>query len=105
MDLHGLKNNLELIKLALELRACLTREPAPWQRIGCSITLGLKARLTWEKAPWASPRISLSAGNGFGKGRGEALDFVTGLTWAVAESLDFGGSNYINVRNGNLSER
>lgn len=105
MDLDGLKNKLELLKLALGIRASLTRESAPCQGICCSITLVLKAPLTWEPAPRASPRISLSAGDGSGKGRGKALEFVAGLTWAVAESLDFGGSNYINVRNGIISER
>lgn len=126
MDLDGLRNNLEQLKLALGIRASLTkepapcqiiccsitlvlmakltREPAPWQSICCSITLVLKAMLTWEPAPRAS-RISLSAGDGSGKGRGEALEFVAGLTWAVAESLEFGGSNYMNVRNGIISER
>lgn len=100
--LHGLENTLELLKIALDKSASLTREPAPWvSRI--SITLGLEASLTWEPAPWVSPRMSL--GDGFGKGCGDALDFVTGLTWAVAESLEFGGSSYINVRIGILSER
>lgn len=100
--LHGLENPLELFKLALDKSASLTREPAPWaSRI--SITLGLKACLTWEPAPWAPPRISL--GDGFGKGCGNALDFVTGLTWAVAESLEFIGSSYINVRNRITNEK
>ena len=102
--LHGLENTLEFLKLALDKSASLTREPAPWvSRI--SITLGLKAGLAWEPAPWASSRISLSGGDGFGKGRGNALDFVTGLTWAVAESLEFVGSGYINVRNRILNEK
>lgn len=89
MDLDGLKGNLEFLKLALGLRASLAREPAPCIRY--SITLVLDARLTWEVAP-SSPSISLSAG--------DALEFVTGLTRAVAESLGFGRSGYINVSNG-----
>lgn len=46
-----------------------------------------------------SPCISLSAGDGFSKGRSDALEFVAGLTWAAAESVGFGGSSYVNVRN------
>lgn len=102
MDLDGLKGNLQFLKLALGLRASLVRELAPC--IGYSITLVLDARLTWEVAP-SSPSFSLSAGDGFGKSRGDALEFVTGLARAVAESLGFGGSGYINVSNGVRRER
>lgn len=79
----------------------MTRQPAPWVSPGrgSSITLVLGARFASEPAPWMSSGISLGAGDGFGKGCSDALEFVTGLAWAAAESLGFSGRGYINVRN------
>lgn len=100
MNLDGLEGSLEFLKLALGLGASLTRHPAPWVSPGRgpSITLVLGAPLALEPAPWTSPGISFSTGAGFGKGRSDTFEFVTGLAWPAAESLGFGGSGYINVK-------
>lgn len=101
MNLYGLEGGLELLKLAFDLGASLTSGPAPCVSLGrgSSITLVLVARFSWEPALWVSPCISLSAGDRFCKGRSDSLEFVAGLAWVAADSLGFGGSSYVNVRN------